>query len=173
MYKASQFFKNYDYIENSSGPGEGLYKNIHKYKSVKDFLKKKRKRRKKLLRLAQNQFPLDILSSPSQDSSYGNSIPTGGLYDNATSLDPDPNKTDAVRGLKSDYLLNGQRDYSQEYPTSEKILDEYINPKESDLYGLKREYYTDEADSTYTPRQQKYNVTDLGNDTFKDIKPYP
>ncbi len=42
----NQLFKNYDYIENPTGPGAGLYQNLDKYKSVSDFLKKKRERNK-------------------------------------------------------------------------------------------------------------------------------
>ena len=42
----TQFFKNYDYVENSTGPGAGFYQNMHEYKSVKDFLDKKKKRNK-------------------------------------------------------------------------------------------------------------------------------
>lgn len=43
------FFKNYDYKDSESGPGEGLYSNMKDYKSVTEFREKKRKRRKKLL----------------------------------------------------------------------------------------------------------------------------
>lgn len=171
MDKKSQFFTNYDYIDNPTGPGEGVYKNQKKHKSIKDFLKKNRKRRRKLLRVAQNQFKLDdtLTGLPSQDSTYLNSIPTGG-FSGYTPLQP--NKNDSIKGLSGDYLLNGQRDYQQDYPVGEKKLDEFIN-QESHLYGLDREYDIEEVENTYSPSKQKYNLTDLKQDTFKDIKPYP
>jgi hypothetical protein len=47
------FFKNFDYAESEGvdgpakhGPGTGLFRNMEKYKNVKDFLKKKRERNK-------------------------------------------------------------------------------------------------------------------------------
>jgi len=48
--KEAQFFRNYDYAENKTGPGTGLFSNIDKYKSVSDFRKKKMKSRKKQLK---------------------------------------------------------------------------------------------------------------------------
>lgn len=42
------FFRNYDYSDDPSGPGVGLYHGaMDKYKSVKDFIDKKKKRNKK------------------------------------------------------------------------------------------------------------------------------
>jgi hypothetical protein len=41
------FFKNYDYVNDPSGPGKGLYQDMTKYKSVSDFRKKKRKQQKR------------------------------------------------------------------------------------------------------------------------------
>lgn len=43
------FFRNYDYKDDPTGPGTGLYQNLDKYKSVSDFRKRKKriKQRKK------------------------------------------------------------------------------------------------------------------------------
>ncbi len=46
-------FKNYDYTTDIEGaetsPGGGFYSTMHQHKSVKDFIEKKRKLRKKAL----------------------------------------------------------------------------------------------------------------------------
>ncbi len=41
------FFRNYDYTESKSGPGTGLYRgDMDRFKSVKEFIDKSRKRNK-------------------------------------------------------------------------------------------------------------------------------
>jgi tRNA nucleotidyltransferase/poly(A) polymerase len=49
MQKTSQLFTNYDLYDNPTGPGSGIYSNLDKYKSVSEFRKKRRKRRKKVI----------------------------------------------------------------------------------------------------------------------------
>lgn len=172
MDKTSQFFRNYDYADSSSGPGTGFYGDMSKQKSIKDFLKKKRKLRRKFIkRIAQNQFKLDdtLTSLPAQESVYTNSIPLGGMSDISNNHQP---RIDEAKGL-SGVLMNGQRDYSQDRPVGEKVLDEFISPQEPHLYGLNRELDIEESEQQYFPSKQKYNITDLKQETFKDIKPYP
>ena len=46
--KGEVLFKGYDYgdpPQSATSPGGGFYSNMHKYKSVSDFLKKKRKKK--------------------------------------------------------------------------------------------------------------------------------
>lgn len=53
LIKIGQFFKNYDYGAGKSpesGPGNGLWMNLNKYKSISDFRKKRRKKRKEVLK---------------------------------------------------------------------------------------------------------------------------
>ncbi len=50
LTKSSQFFSNYDYSDVTSGPGTGLYKDLEKYKSVSEFRRKRRNKRKKVLK---------------------------------------------------------------------------------------------------------------------------
>jgi len=49
------FYKNYDYgtgKDEKNGPGFGLYENMDRYKSVDEFLKKKRKKNRKRMKMA-------------------------------------------------------------------------------------------------------------------------
>lgn len=61
------FYKNYDLYETEGvdgpakqGPGTGFYQNMHKYKSVSDFIKKKRKRNSRKRKLALLSIACDI-----------------------------------------------------------------------------------------------------------------
>lgn len=173
MDKLSQFFKGYDYVDNPTGPGVGVYNDMKKNKSIKDFLKNKRKLRRKILRsLAQNQFKLDdtLTGLPANESVYLNSVQIGGNSDYSTVNQPN---IEQAKGLSGDYLFNGRKDYYQEFPVGEKMLDDFISPEESHLYGLNREHDIEDIEITYQPTKQKYNETDINKETFKDIKPYP
>lgn len=47
-----RFFKNYDYTDDPTGPGKGLWNGpVGKYKSVREFIEKSRKRSKKNQRM--------------------------------------------------------------------------------------------------------------------------
>lgn len=61
------FFKNYDYGQQTKsekentklGPGSGLYENLDKYKSVKDFVDTDRKMRKKQIKAKKKKIAMD------------------------------------------------------------------------------------------------------------------
>lgn len=46
----AQFFSNYDLTDNKSGPGQGIYSQMDKYKSVSEFRNKRLNKRKKLIK---------------------------------------------------------------------------------------------------------------------------
>jgi len=76
------FFKNYDLYETEGvngpakqGPGTGFFSNIHKYKSVSDFLKKKRNRKNRKRKLALLAFAADKNNIDFIDDESVNTIP--------------------------------------------------------------------------------------------------
>lgn len=131
------FFKNYDYIEDPTGPGEGLFQNMHKYKSVKDFLNKKRKRNKKarkhilsMIKLGID-FVADDYSSPDNynffDSEINNYLPSGQTdYANSNYDFEDKNISE----------LNFGRDYTNDSVKINKLLDQLLTPAEAPEYGI-------------------------------------
>lgn len=80
-YPRGVLFKNYDLYETEgvdgppkNGPGTGLWQNMNKYKSVSDFLRKKRKKRMKRRKMALlNMFLKNAIDFNSDESS--NTIP--------------------------------------------------------------------------------------------------
>jgi hypothetical protein len=61
------FFKNYDYANDPSGPGKGLYNGkMDRYKSVSDFRKRK-KRRRAMLNILLQAFDQNLLVDPTEE----------------------------------------------------------------------------------------------------------
>lgn len=80
------FYRNYDLYETEGvdgpakqGPGTGFYQNMHKYKSISDFRKKKRKEkaRKKKLALLRIACDCNLIDFPSD--TIQNTIPFDGV----------------------------------------------------------------------------------------------
>lgn len=62
------FFRNYDYADDPSGPGKGLFNGpMDRFKSIKEFLEHKRKRRKKQMEERKNAF-VEILFGIKKES---------------------------------------------------------------------------------------------------------
>lgn len=164
------FFKNYDRFDLSSGPGESFYENMHKYKSVKDFLNKKRKRNKKrkfairkmaLLSLAID-FKLDESISPliGDESSYQMSLPFGGILDEYLTFDDFEGKNITN--------LNHHNDYISSERYSDEEIDLGLNPRESELYGNKREFNQEDMEAEY--EKNLYNgIQDFGRNIYDNI----
>jgi len=160
------FFKNYDYIEDSTGPGEGFYQNMHKYKSVKDFFKKKRLRKKALnmlLKIANEdeQYKIDrtLESLPGDESSTINQT-TGRTYLIAPNYDSEDKRPDQ---LLFPFI-------EQENPIADKPSDKFnfIINQEPGLYGDEREISREDLENEYTA-DLRYGVTDSMNETYKNV----
>lgn len=175
------FFKNYDLYDTDgkTGPGTGLYQHMSEYKSVADFLKKKRKKRKskkaalriKLLKSLMKQaidFPVDSsIKDPIQPENTGalQSLPFSGMSDKYVPLNDEEDK-DATK-------LNFGEDYQNDGEESETIEDflEKVNPSESPLLGLPdgMDPKDETADQTLSNRSQDYGTTDSGNTLYDNI----
>jgi len=160
------FFKNYDLYETENGPGESFYQNMHKYKSVKDFFKRKKLRKKALNLLMktaneEEQYSLDrtLESLPSSnDSSTTSLTPTN--YILAPEYDRDGDSPDKLT----------HPFYEEELPVGQRIMDNFEISKinqEPGLYGDEREISREDLDNEYDPIG--YGITDSGNDTYKNI----
>lgn len=174
------FYSNYDlYDVDKSGPGGGFYQNMQEYKSVQDFLKKKRKRmrnkyvadiseKRSQRRLALLKLAIDFQSDQlkslpilGNEDSYINSVQTGGQSDYYLSL------PDFEGKLVTD--LNIGRDYSEN--ENSITIDETINPQESDLIGFPSEIEQEDldADKTISNKNPYAGTTNLGNNTYDKI----
>lgn len=188
------FFKNYDLYETEGvdgpakhGPGAGLYQNMDKYKSVSDFLAKKRKRNKDkykaddspkksrsqrrmaLLQKIAIDFPVDDQVNNSipfsgEGGSVGESAQIGGYLDKYLPQDD-------FEGKSPDQLDFG-RDYVSDSPEADKPEDAGDLPvKEPHLYGLPDGMAPEEldADKTISTRTPEYGTTDSGNTLYDKV----
>jgi hypothetical protein len=182
------FFRNYDLYETEGvdgkakhGPGAGFYQNMDKYKSVSDFLKKRRERNKdkhkaddiKKKRAARRLALLKIaIDFPVDDQVSG--IPFSGDG-------PLVGESNLIGGYLDEYLpehdfegkspdkLDFGRDYVHEDPESHEKEDGGDFPnKEPGLYGLPdgMEPAELDADKTISPRNLDYGTTNSGNTLY-------
>jgi len=143
------FFNNYDTYEASSGPGAGWH-SMHKYKSIKDFLKAKRKRKKaQALRM---RFFKKVLAE-----NFNGSIGLTGYYPNNDIEDKTPDK------------LN----FSQNYVDSniKKIKSKPLAPSPAPLLGMPDGVEEEEKDADKTKNKQNpyYGTTNLHNLTYEKL----
>lgn len=163
------FFKNYDLYEDETGPGESFYQNMHKYKSVKDFFKKKKNRKNAyavLFKMAKNdeseQYSLDKTLTPLiSDNSPEINFQTGTNYIKAPYYDQDGDSPD-----KLTYPF-----YEGEVPESEVMRSDLAsqilsNPQQSPLYGDDREIERESLDNEYIP-SSKYKITNYVNEDYR------
>ncbi len=156
--------KNYDY-------GEGFYMNMQKFKSIKDFLNKKKKRKKKsnisarlkLLKLAID-FSTDAQTTPI-DGPTGGFI--GGLTDQYTPMG---------FNNKMPQELDFGTDHQEEEPHHKitELLDQFLKGFESPLYGLPDGVDGFERDhiKVLTPDYQRYWGTDDNGNLIYENDPY-
>jgi hypothetical protein len=139
------FFRNYDHINDPTGPGTGLYKNMDKYKSVSDFRKRKKRikqRKKAYLQILAGDN--NNLFDPYEDQGitplpYAPAEPGGGISGMLDGITP---KED-VDG-KSPYNL---------------------------YYGVLETHFADDADEADTELLDKPNESPMSQEeAFKEIK---
>lgn len=178
------FYKNFDLYQTPGkhSPGAG-YHQLTKYKSVKDFLKNKRKKnklRKKKIKSRANalneivkqsiDFAIDdmIQSGPilGESGTYSDIVPIGGYLDEYLPLND-------FEG-KSPDKLNFGRDYVEDNEPATPYLDYLMfifSPKEPDLLlqnGFEPEEDLD-ADRTVFDMNPDYSVTDSGNTLYNKM----
>jgi hypothetical protein len=175
------FFKNYDLYDTDgkTGPGTGLYQHMSEYKSVADFLKKKRKRKSKkaslrikILKSLMKQaidFPIDeSFKDPIQleeNNSIQTALPMGGMSDEYLPENDQEDKMPTALNFGEDYQDDGK-----EEETIEDFL-EKVKPSESPLLGLPDGMNPEDetADKTLSNRSQDYGTTDSGNTLYDNV----
>jgi len=207
-------FRNYDYAgpESEISPGEGLYKNIDKYKSVTDFLNKKRKKKansRSKIKLTRKlifffffkntiDFPIDdqihslypfFNEETVQHPLYlGPEGPPGDLstFPSSPNLGDSPSYNYSAEiggGLpdpypdfegKNPYTLNFGRDYVEDVPNEkikdiEKMLNKFLNPAESELFGLPGGVGPIEDLDAPSDEDPDYGIMESGNTLYNKI----
>lgn len=168
-------YRNYDpYNISDNGPGAGWHE-ILKYKSISDFLSNKRKKRTnkmkaraklfvKLIKIAID-FPIDdqISSGPilGDSGTYSDSVPIGGMLDEYL--------TESDEDNKSVDKLNFGRDYDEDKCNIDTSMQELLNSRETDLYGLPDGVDPEEdLDADKTLSQYNYNK-EFGTNIYSNM----
>lgn len=197
------FFRNYDLYETEGvdgkakqGPGTGLYQHMNDYKSVGDFLKKKRKERAdkskvddsvqeddgtiKKTKTARRRALLEYFFKKAIDFPIDDQIANPILGDSGTYSDSVP-----IGGMLDKFLPENdfegkspdQLDFGGNYDEPEisnidSIINKFLNPKENSLYGLPDGITPPsdlDADKTISNRNSDYGTTDSGNTLYDKI----
>lgn len=174
-------YNNYDLydVEGKQGPGSGFYQNMHKYKSVKDFINKKRKLFKKKYKnknkMARRILLLSAFMKKAIDFSIDDQIKSNTIIENYDTY----NDYVQIGGNLDQYLpledfegksvdkLNFGRDYIDEL---QLLFDDLIlNPKETDLYGLPDGIIDKEDLDSPSKKNPYYGTTDSGNTSYNKV----
>lgn len=180
------FFKNYDLYEindgqSNIGPGAGFYSNMQKYKSVFDFLKKKRKARNKILKkLLKNaskdvnkiDFISDQYDNPTTESQfdYGN-MPTSVSGLTYRILTPD----DSHKNISQlDFSTDHDNEYVNPSELNDLELDLLLTPEEPGLIGGSNEIQPisdlDHIYDTDNQLNQYYQISNEPKDYSRSYK---
>lgn len=114
------FFKNYDKVDDPTGPGAGLYEHMSEYKSVKDFLDKSRKKRNARKKRKIKRQAFISLGFDFHADNYSTIEPT--LNINPFSFDSYPVYESDDAGKTQDQLNYG-------YDLDDKVIDENKSQK--------------------------------------------
>lgn len=156
-----------NFIQKNYSPDESLFSNMKQYKSVKDFLKKK-KSKQRLRRLAMINFiaraidfDIDQTITPiiGDGGSYQESVAVGGRTDKYLSMNDFDDK-DVSK-------LNIGRDYDSEEKDGKGKSDKPIKTDHS-INGLEREYNPEELEVNFN-QNNYYGIQDAGNNAYSNI----
>jgi hypothetical protein len=178
------FYKNYDLydVPGKYGPGSG-WNEILQYKSVKDFLNKRRKKLKNKYKNKKTKarinllnqiikkaidFSLDQYVTPilGENGAYVNSIPIGGRGDYYFALNDFEGKRPEQLNFGRDYVED-----EEPSPYLKGLATILLQPKEPDLLfpnGFDPEEDLD-ADKTVNNINQYYDVTNSGNKIYNKM----
>jgi hypothetical protein len=192
------FYHNYDYGKSTTGPGQGLYSNLNKYKSVSDFIKEKRKENSDKYKAddlwiedsgknkkKQSDYRLYMLYSIIKeaidypiDDQINPIIPSeeSGAYIDSVPFSYSDKylSTDDFEGKSVDQLDFGRDYVNDEHadPKLKNLENKYLNPEQPSLYGLPDgiDPVSDlDPEATMSPYSQQYGETNSGNTLYDKI----
>lgn len=180
------FYKNYDtYDIGSNGPGSGWH-NMHKYKSVSDFLNSKRKRMKnkykdtinnrkkrhekiqsrinffyRIIKLAID-FPIDeqINLEPESVNSYSDTVPIGGQLDEYLTQSDFESKTPDQLNFGRDYIEDASNIITNNNNNNS------LSASEPSLYGMPDGIEPQEDLDAPNSENPHYGILESGTDIY-------